>query len=837
MERKLVIHGHFYQPPRTNPWTGALRREASATPFNNWNERINEECYHANAFSRVLDDQKRLLLLVNNYQYLNYDIGPTLLNWIKEYDPAVYLRMLEGTDEGVRKSALAHPYFHCILPLLNRQKKEAIIQWGISYFEEHFGWKPEGMWLPEAAIDEETVAVLLEKGIKFVVLSPHQADFIRPSRESEWIKFTAESTTTCRPYRLYYETASSSNQLVAFFFNGPISRALSFGNLLYDSKNLSAAVKNEFESIEKGKTADEETFLLLATDGETFGHHHPSGDMCLAAFFTGNHHTRDYTITTLADLFHEIPATWEMKLKPGPTSWSCIHGIDRWQKHCGCETGGQPGWNQDWRRPLRSAFHYCEEVCDEIFTSELIKLDQNPQKLLETIRPDQMKNFNGPHLAVMTQKPGDGESEAQKRIKSLLEMQYNSLRMFTSCAWFFADLDGLEAKQNMLYCARALEIAHTFSIIDIEKKFLAHLAQAESNKQKTGKQLYEELLEGERFSFLDYCTGLILWDTFIQKNEPDYLQSLSITPAEKIRFTANGHSFVLGRLFFEKDATHAEVRQLLYIINPEQVDPLTLYIVAAGARDVQLEEIVEELPHSFYIERTITLNDLIFHRVSFTKLPNLLISDYLFQLTSLHLQRISEGLKGDDIKKMIEVFHLWGQSNLSLPKEASYTLGYLIDASREKLLNDYLNKQVSAEDFQQFSLLVNHARQLNLKIEWRRWPQLFRQLTKEITTTFSHDADHESVIAELRNIIRFCKTISLPLDLRPSQEIVFAHLTTITHHVSRSQFPFALSAKLFEYISSVINIAELMNFNVIKWRKFVREKIPTESLEHDYWDM
>jgi alpha-amylase/alpha-mannosidase (GH57 family) len=376
--RYVCIHGHFYQPPRENPWLEVVELEDSAYPYHDWNERITAECYGPNAWSRILDARGRITRIVNNYAWISFDFGPTLLWWLEQAAPEVYQAILEADRQGRQRfgghgPAIAHPYHHVILPLANERDRRTELLWGIRDFTYRFGRRPEGIWLPETAVDLATLEVVAELGITFTILAPHQAAAVRPPGFSGWQDVSGGRVETTRPYRV---TLPSGRELVVFFYDGAIARDVAFGDLLQDGRRLAARLLAAASD-----TVDR--LAHIATDGETYGHHHRFGDMALAAAIAALRAERDARVVTYGAYLAAHPATWEAQIVE-ETSWSCAHGIERWRSNCGCQTGAHPGWTQEWRAPLRAALDWLRDTIAPLYERHLGRCSAIPG-LLATI--------------------------------------------------------------------------------------------------------------------------------------------------------------------------------------------------------------------------------------------------------------------------------------------------------------------------------------------------------------------------------------------------------------------------------------------------------------------
>jgi alpha-amylase/alpha-mannosidase (GH57 family) len=479
----VTIHGHFYQPPRENPWTGEVQRQESAAPHHDWNDRITDECYGPNGRSRVLDSQGRIVAIVNNFSHLSFNFGPTLLADLERRHPRVYRRILEADRESVLQhgghgNAIAQAYNHMILPLANRRDKRTQVRWGLRDFRHRFGRPSEGLWLPETAIDAETLQVAVEEGVRYLVLAPHQAARMRRVGENRWVDAGVGIDPT-RAYRCFTDS-SRRRSIDCFFYDGAISAAVSFEHLLRDAGGFAGRL----EAAGRGKPAN--ALVHVATDGEVYGHHEPFADMCLAYLFTVEGPRRGMRFVNYAEHLDLAPPEFEVFLDFGEngegTAWSCAHGVGRWARDCGCETGGRPGWNQRWRTPLRRALDAVRDQIQDAYVSLASRhfadawaaRDDYIEVLL---RPDgeTRQAFLERHLRAPV------EEDTRRMLWSMLEATRQSMLMYTSCAWFFADVSGLEVQQNLAYAARACELAQPYVSEPLEALLLLHLEQARSN--------------------------------------------------------------------------------------------------------------------------------------------------------------------------------------------------------------------------------------------------------------------------------------------------------------------------------------------------------------------
>ncbi|MDX2097241.1 MAG: DUF3536 domain-containing protein [Leptolyngbyaceae cyanobacterium bins.59] len=502
----VTVHGHFYQPPRENPYLDAIERQPSAAPFHDWNERIHYECYRPNAFARVLNDRGELIRIVNNYEYLSFNFGPTLLNWMERHDVEVYQRILEADRKSCERlnghgNAIAQVYNHIILPLANERDKYTQIRWGKEDFRSRFKRDPEGMWLAETAVDYGTLEALIAEGIKFIILAPSQAQRCRPfptqhDKNPKWHEVGGSQIDPTRPYRCYLPDGNPDRDYIdIFFYDGPISRDMGFSNVLFNSQHLLGRLGQAVRGDHRPSQ-----LISVATDGETFGHHKGGTEKTLAYAFLEEFSRRHWTVTNFAHYLSLCPPTWEVELKP-VTAWSCSHGVDRWQDDCGCGGGGE--WHQKWRRPLRNALDWLRDELVKVYEEQGKKLFLNPwqarDEYIQVVRDRRSESVEQFFLRHQARSLSPLERVDALR---LLEMQRHALLMYTSCGWFFEELSRPEGVQILRYAARALELAGDVAGLQLEPTFIQHLALAPSNIAtfSQGAEIYRQLVTTAQIS-------------------------------------------------------------------------------------------------------------------------------------------------------------------------------------------------------------------------------------------------------------------------------------------------------------------------------------------------
>jgi alpha-amylase/alpha-mannosidase (GH57 family) len=481
--RYICIHQHCYQPPRENPWLETIEVQQPAYPYHDWNERINAECYAPNTASRILDERHLIQKIVNNYASTSFNFGPTLLSWGEADAAGTYRAILAADRESQKRfsghgNAMAQPYNHMILPLANRRDKYTQIYWGLVDFRTRFGRMPEGMWLPEAAVDLESLDIMAELGIKFTVLSPYQAHKVRETGAQGWHDVTGGAID---PTRAYVQRLPSGRSISIFFYDGPVSRAVAFERLLDSGERFANRLMSAFS-----ESRDWDQLVHIATDGETYGHHHRYGEMALAYALEHIETNRLAQLTNYGEYLEKHPPIHEVQLYEN-TAWSCVHGVGRWSRDCGCNAGTNGAWNQQWRRPLREALDWLRDQIIgpyEKFGGKLLKdpwkaRDEYVRVILDRA-PQNRKKFAAEHAAAKV------DQAQQVQVWKLLELMRHAMLMYTSCGWFFDELSGIETVQVIQYAGRVVQLGEELFGNSLEAGFTERLARAQSNLPEQG---------------------------------------------------------------------------------------------------------------------------------------------------------------------------------------------------------------------------------------------------------------------------------------------------------------------------------------------------------------
>jgi alpha-amylase/alpha-mannosidase (GH57 family) len=610
-ERYITIHGHFYQPPRENPWLETVETQDSAAPYHDWNERITAECYAPNGAARIVNGQNQIIRIINNYARISFNFGPTLLSWLQENANRAYRHILQADLRsqarfGGHGSAIAQVYNHIIMPLADTRDRITQIRWGIADFESRFGRKPEGMWLSETAVDSETLELLADNGIRFTILAPGQCARVRPLGENPrrrpkagtksdgtpaeskttaaptWQETHNASVDTTRPYLVRLESGRS---VVVFFYDGPRSRAIAFDGLLNSGDEFANRLMSGFRPV----PADSEAIISdghkpaqlvhVATDGESYGHHHRYGEMALSYALKLIEQHGEAKLTNYGQFLEKFPPQYEAEIHEN-TSWSCFHGIERWRSDCGCN-GGRWGWNQKWRAPLRKALDWLrdsiapltEKAADGIFTDVWAARDAY---ISVVIARGEVASGNS-ELPVANADPfldsqATHELNADERIRALklMEMQRHAMLMYTSCGWFFDDISGIETVQIIAYAGRVLQLtAEVFGedAAGLEDGFVERLRAAKSNDANAvdGGEIYLRRVKTAQVGLEEVAAHYAISSVFTSYPEESRLFGYYVRRLESDSLSTGRGRLVIGRALVASTIT-GELEPVSYAV-------------------------------------------------------------------------------------------------------------------------------------------------------------------------------------------------------------------------------------------------------------------------------
>jgi len=588
MEKFICIHGHFYQPPRENPWLESVEVQDSASPYHDWNERVTMECYAPNAAARMMDGSDRIEQITNNYSKISFNFGPTLLSWMKDKMPEIY-RAIVAADEisqeryGGHGSAVAQVYNHMILPLANARDRYTQVHWGIRDFQSRFGRAPEGMWLSETAADVPTLETLAELGVRFTILSPFQASRVRPAGKRNSRDVNGGQIDPTQPYLI---RLPSNRSITVFFYDGPVSQAVAFERLLNSGEALAQRIMSAFNDRRQG-----DQLVHIATDGESYGHHHRRGEMALAYAM---HYIESNNLARLCNYGQYLenhPAADEAQIHD-KSSWSCVHGVGRWMSDCGCNSGGHPGWNQGWRAPLRHSLDWLRDELAPLFEQKAKELLRDPwgaRNEYISIILDRSAESREKFFGEQAQRQ---LSELEKvTVFKLMELQRHAMLMYTSCGWFFDELSGIESVQVVQYAARALQLATEIFGRDLEPEFLSRFEQAKSNlpEHGDGRRIYEKFVKPAMIDWPKAEAHYAISSLFQQYGDKTRIFSFSFEDEDRQLVSAGKTRLAVGRTRIQSEITQ-EFQVLSYAV---------LYLgehnLTGGIRRVESKEAYEAL--------------------------------------------------------------------------------------------------------------------------------------------------------------------------------------------------------------------------------------------------
>lgn len=799
----LVLHGHFYQPPRENPWLDAVEREPSAQPYPNWNARIADECYATNAWARVFDGQGRVENLINNYLHLSFNFGPTLLSWMEVEQPETYRRILEADRQSRDRrsghgNALAQAYGHAILPLCNERDRLTQIRWGKKDFLHRFRREPEAMWLPETAVDVATLEDLISEGMRFVILSPRQAKRVRRLGETEWTDVSGGKIDPREPYR-YLSRRERGKHLDLFFYDGPVSHAISFEKVLDSSWQLTNRL---WGAVDLGRKQAQ--LVHSAVDGETFGHHMRHAERALSYAVSAEIPSRGFVLTNYGEYLERHPPTREVEIDEGPggegTAWSCSHGVGRWCRDCGCSAGAPASWNQAWRGPLRRAVSLARDEAATVLQdlgAELLKdpwaaRDAYIELLLEG-GPKNRERFLDRYGRE------SGRATAQVLTFKLLEMARFSILAQTSCGWFFNDISGLESVQVLKYTARTVQMIEELSGKNVERGLLEILGEARSNipSQGTGADVYRDLVLPASVSTRRLVALYAMTDMFRDYADDHRLFGHHIHRVEKHRYASGPVTLAAGRLQLE-------------VLRTGENSGMTYAVIHFGGHDfhcavrpfaggiAEFRQFVESLAQ-------------IFDRATITELLRSIDAHFgetyygLNHLLAEQREAVLDSLFGHLTERFAEMYTRLYRENqrsvnalidtgLKVPREfriaAEYTLSrQLNEEIRER------KKSRDPADYRRALEIVSEAKHRGYELDVSESSRIFGDMLDDVVRELIQSKD-VAVCQQAGHVVELADLLRISLPLIRAQDMLFEELQRDTSGAFRAQLGGALAELL-----------------------------------------
>lgn len=815
----LTIHGHFYQPPRENPWLEAIELQDSALPFHDWNERINKECYNPNSVSKIVDSRNKILDIVNNYEHISFNFGPTLLSWMEKFAPLTYERIIKADIESVAEhdghgNAIAQVYNHIIMPLANEHDKETQIKWGIQDFEYRFGRKPEGMWLAETAVDDDTLRLLEENGIKFTVLSPYQALKIRKEGSKDWQDVSWGNVDPARSYR-YYIKSAPGKFIDLFFYDGAISRSVAFDELLKDGNKFIRRIKEGVSDLRNYPQ-----LINIATDGESYGHHTKFGDMALAYILHIKAKDEGFILTNYAEYLSNYRSDFEADIKQA-SSWSCFHGVGRWKEDCGCSTGGHPGWNQKWRKPLREALDYLRDELVKIYETEGSKyfnkdiwevrnnyisviLDRGSM----SVEKFQQENFN----------PSLSDEDIVKAME-LLEIQRQALLMYTSCGWFFSEISGIETVQIMKYAARAMQLASRFSKKDIETKFLEILAGAKSNIQEygTGRDIFERFVKPSIITMKQIASLWAISSLYQDFEDEENVYCYTVKKHDYQKVEKGNSSFVVGKIEIKSRVTLKKSHLVFALMKYSSGD--FHCAIKPYTDDNEFNTMKNELIKTFMLyplTEIIRALDEYFGKEYFTlkdifieerrKILQILLKDKLNKFARTYEEMYDEG-KGS-------IYHMQSLG-LTIPEEFKIAASYALSCKFNDLIK-HSGGFVDPSITQQATEINFEAKKIGVKLDKSPSNKIFsKKISQNLNRlTYGLEAQQAEVVLELFDYV---EKLELEVDIAEAQNLYFAKIYShINEILEMSKTSKRKNDK--HLVEMLLDIGEKLNINTDFYR-------------------
>ena len=797
----VCVHGHFYQPPRENPYLEAVERQPSAAPFHDWNERILHECYRPNAFARILNDRGEVLHVVNNYEHISFNIGPTLMSWLERHDIETYRRILDADRASCDRNdghgnAIAQVYNHIILPLANGRDKLTQVRWGIADFQRRFGRDPEGIWLAETGVDYDTLRVLIECGIRFTILAPSQVERCRPMGHENggsdtWQEVGGGQIDPNRPYRCYVPgLPDGQNYIDIFFYDGPISRDMGFGEVLASSYDFADRLG---QAVRGDRVGEQAQVISVATDGETFGHHRGGAEKTLAYALHQEFPQRGWCVTNLAHYLHLHPPTWEAELKP-VTAWSCAHGVDRWQDDCGCGGGGE--WHQRWRRPLRDALDWLRDRLIQVFEVHGAELFQDPwlarDEYIEVISDRTARTVNRFLTRHQRRKLTNGDKIDALR---LLEMQRHALLMYTSCGWFFEEISRPEGTQILRYASRAIELAEEVSGETLEASFVERLAAAPSNVDyfRNGAGVYRKQVQPSRISLEQVVAHYAIASLFNQHHRESALYCYTLNQRDYHRQTLGALTLAVGQIQIVSDITQEKTTLAFAVLHLGGWDfHCGVHTFKRRPAYTQAKEaVLTAFSQSSVAQTIVAINnrfgDHTFDQQSLFAEERHRIMKQLSQETLHRLDQLYSQIHRENYGVLM-AFH---RDRIPVPQEmqvateialSNRALGILRALEQDLSDVDATALPISISYIAELEGVAIEANHFHCRLQLPNSQTILEKLVERtLWAALQGDPDTlDSAVSSLTRLIRISQQLSLPLSLGKCQEILYSYL--LSHH-------------------------------------------------------
>lgn len=827
-DKYLVIHGHFYQPPRENPWLEEIELQESAQPFHNWNERIASECYMPNCVSRIADDKGKILQIVNNYEYLSFNFGPTLLSWLEKYKPENYQKILEADKVSMEKysghgNAIAQVYNHMIMPLSNEKDRITQTIWGIHDFEYRFGRKPEGIWLAETAVDDMTLEIIRRQGIKFTILSPYQAQSIRRLETKDFEDVSWGSIDPSMPYR-YFLKDGSGDYIDIFFYDGAISKSVAFDELLKDGQKFVNRLNDGYVP-ERGHVQ----LVNIATDGESYGHHTKFGDMALSYIFAIRAEDAGFKLTNYAEFLEKFPPTHEVIIKNN-SAWSCSHGVGRWECDCGCSTGGGLGWNQKWRTPLRKALNYLR---DEFII------------LCEIEGKNYFNNFwdarNGYIDVILNRCPETLDAffakyekkklTSKERISAikLLELQRQAMLMYTSCGWFFSEISGIETVQIMKYALMAMDLAKEFSNTNYQKQFLAILEQAKSNIPEfgTGKDIFEKFVIPSRINLqkiINHWANLSVYEGY-EEISSLYYYNFQVLKSKLLKNKDFSKLFI-GKLKLTSQITTEKEEVIFALLRTKNYES---YCVSSTLHEKDYNEIKDKIVEAFKENEYTRVLDIFKNDIDET----------LYTLKDVLIDKRKSILKKSIAKKLTDMGIVYETFYESSKATINYLMSFGMDVPEafkvsakytlaRKLVNalEGTTNFTDEERVREIHAIKTEADNFNMRL---KNPKISEIISKKLLKSLQNLTENlnQTTVNETFELFKTIDFLGVNLEIGSAQNLyyenIYKKMGIILDHLKNSTY----KAQDRQLIHRLLDIGEFLKINTEFYRPLVdRASLP-----------